>query len=162
MDPNARRHVIAQVAFWVAAALAAAGGIASVTPWLSGTNRLASMILPLMVGAAALAVIALERRLGRTLASLLYLVAGLAIVYALLSGLSLPVRLAVLGTCPPAPAPCPQGFSHPMTATESGILGFAIFFGVVAILAGAFGLVHMYRSARVPKPTHPEAPRPDA
>ena len=41
---------------------------------------------------------------GRSLAATLYFVAGLAIVYGILAMVAVPLRLAVVGTCPPAPA----------------------------------------------------------
>src|SRR6266481_4506148 len=54
-------------------------------------------------------------------------------------------RIAVVGTCPPAPAHCPVGFEQPMTSGENNGLGVATFCGVLAILTGFYGLLLFYR-----------------
>src|SRR5260370_15035695 len=59
--------------------------------------------------------------------------------------LAVPLRLAVVGTCPPAPTHCPLGFEQPMTSGENNGLGVATFCGVLAILTGFYGLLLFYR-----------------
>jgi hypothetical protein len=75
----------------------------------------------------------------------LYFLASLAAVYGILAMIAVPLRLAVLGTCSPDPAPCGPGLERPLTAGESTALGFAIGIAIVAILTGFFGLVTLYR-----------------
>src|SRR2546425_4755543 len=75
-------------AFWIAAGLALTGGLA---PLLLGTGgRVSGVIIPFAVAAAAMAVNALMYRQGKPLAAVLYFIAGLAIVYGLLSALAVP------------------------------------------------------------------------
>ena len=73
--------------------------------------------------------------------------------------LAVPLRLAVLGTCPPAPASCVSGLERPLTSGENNALGFAVGIGIVAILTGFFGLVTLYRRQAPPAPSAPPARR---
>src|SRR5260370_37350699 len=63
----------------------------------------------------------------------------------MLAWVAVPVRLGVVGTCPPAPTHCPLGFEQPMTSGENNGLGVATFCGVLAILTGFYGLLLFYR-----------------
>jgi len=90
---------------------------------------------------------ALLHHQGRPVATLLYFVASLAVVYGILVLLSLPLRLAVLGTCPETGA-CTLGLEKPITSGENTALGFSIGMGIVAILAGFSGLRTQYRHHR--------------
>jgi hypothetical protein len=139
---------------WAAAAVVAVGGL---MPFVFGgtSSRIDVVIVPFWIGAAALAACAVFRSQGRAPIAILYFVAGLAIVYGLLSIFSLPVRLAVLGTCPATPAPCPTGLPRPLTDGENTGLGVAAAFGLVAIFLGFYGLVNLYRRPVVA----PEPPR---
>ena len=92
---------------------------------------------------------------GRLIISGLYFLASLAIVYGMLAMLSVPVRLAVTVTCPPAPALCGSGFERPLNGGETNELGFAVGVGIVAIVIGYFGLVTLYRRQAAPPPTLP-------
>jgi hypothetical protein len=58
---------------------------------------------------------------------------------------AVPLRLAVVGTCPPEPAKCPLGFEAPMTSAENSGLALASFCGVLAIFVGFYGLLMLYR-----------------
>jgi hypothetical protein len=102
-------------------------------------------VLPFAVAAIALGACALLYTQGRPIATTLYFLASLAIVYGILAMMAVPLRLAVLGTCLPAPAPCGTGLERPLTGGESTALGFAIGIGIVSILTGFFGLVTLYR-----------------
>jgi hypothetical protein len=66
-----------------------------------------------------------------------------------------PLRLAVIGTCPPAPAQCALGLERPLTGAEDTALAFAIGMGIVAILTGFFALVMLYRRHSVVPPAAP-------
>ena len=133
---------------WAAAGLAVVGGV---MPFVFGgsTSRLDGVIIPFWIGAAALAACAAFRSQGRTVTSVLYFVAGLAIAFGLLSMFSLPVRLAALGSCAAPPAPCTTGLPRPLTDGENNGMGAATAFGIVAILLGFYGLVTLFRRPEV-------------
>jgi hypothetical protein len=152
--------------FWAAAAFVALGGA---IPFLIGgsSSRIATVFIPFAVAAMAFAACALVHEQGRVITSVLYLLAGLAIVYGFLTMFALPLQLAVLGTCPVAPQPCPSGLQHALTVSENTGIGAAAAFGIAALFIGFFGLAVVYRrSAAAPPATPPVrtippvAPRP--
>jgi uncharacterized membrane protein len=132
-------------AFWAAAGLVAIGAVAPIALTAGAHSRLASVIIPFGLAAIAFGADAFMYRQGRPVAVSLYFVAGLAIVYGILTMLAVPLRLAVLGTCPTAPAHCPVGFEQPLTSGENSGLGVATFCGVLAIFIGFYGLLVLYR-----------------
>jgi hypothetical protein len=144
--------------FWIACGLTV---IAAVSPLLLGgtSNRISAVVVPFALGAAGLAACALLYRRGKVVISLLYVLAGLAIAYGILNGLSTPLRLAVLGTCPPAPGGCTSGLEQGLTGGETTALGLVIVFGVVAMMVGYFGLFTLYRRRPVPAPSGPPVRR---
>jgi hypothetical protein len=103
------------------------------------------VIVPFGIAAVVLGINAVMYHQGRSLAATLYFVAGLAIVYGILAMVAVPLRLAVVGTCPPAPARCPLGYEQPMTSAENSGLALASFCGVLAIFVGFYGLLMLYR-----------------
>jgi hypothetical protein len=135
-------------AFWIAAAVAAIGGVAPILSSVGSQSRLAGVIIPFGIAAFALAVNGSLHSRGRSLAVILYFIAGMAIVYGILEMVSLPLRLAVVGTCPPAPDSCPAGYEQQMTSGEDTGLGVAALCGVLAILVGFVGLLLLYRRQR--------------
>jgi len=148
----------ARWAFWLTCGLAA---IASVELLVlgGGFGRLGPPIISFAIAALASGACALLYTRGRHVATALYFLASLAIVYGMLAMLTLPLRLAVIGTCPPLPAACTAGLDRPLTIGESNALGLAVGLGIVAILTGFFGLVTLYRRdtvARVPPSAPPE------
>jgi hypothetical protein len=132
-------------AFWIAAAIAAIGAVAPLSFSIGGHSRLAGVIVPFGIATIALGVNAVMYHQGRPLAATLYFIAGLAIVYGILAMVAVPLRLAVVGTCPPEPAKCPLGFEQPMTSAENSGLALASFCGVLAIFIGFYGLLMLYR-----------------
>lgn len=130
--------------FWIACVLAV---VAGVTPFIFGgvSSRLNGAALPFALAAIAFGACALLHTQGRPITTALFFLASLAVVYGILAILAVPLRLVVLGTCSPEPAPCGVGLERPLTAGESTALGFAIGIGIVAILTGFFGLVTLYR-----------------
>src|SRR6266851_3917681 len=145
-------------AFWLACGLSVVAGVAP-TVFGGGSNRIGGVVIPFALGAALLAACALVYSQGRLIATLLYFLASLAIVYGMLAMLTLPLRLAVIGTCPPVPATCAAGLERPLTTGESNALGLPVGLGIVAILTGFFGLVTLYRrdtGARAPSSAPPE------
>lgn len=159
MTPAAGSEPRAVWAFWIAAALAAVGGVAPLVLG-GGTNRITSVVFPFALAAIAFGACAvLYGRQGRPVITVLYVVAGLAIVYGILSMIAVPLQLAVVGTCPPQPATCSLGNEQPLTAGETSGLGFATGIGIVAILTGFYGLTVLFRSLRTPPPSSPPVRR---
>lgn len=143
-------------AFWVAAGVAFIGGL---WPLVFGgtSSRIVSAFIPFTVAAAALTACGFLHRQGRAVTAVLYFVAGLALVYALLAMFSLPLQLAVLGSCPAPPAPCPAGLGRPLTVGENTGMAFAAGFALVAIFVGFFGLMVVFRRPLLPQPEPPKA-----
>src|SRR6266851_9634366 len=132
-------------AFWIAAALTAIGAVDPLSFSIGAHSRVQGVIIPFGVAAVALGINAVMYHQGRALAATLYFIAGLAIVYGILAMVAVPLRLAVVGTCPPEPATCPLGFEPPMTSAENSGLALASFCGVLTIFVGFYGLLMLYR-----------------
>jgi hypothetical protein len=85
----------------------------------------------------------------------------MALVYGMLTMIAVPLRLAVIGTCDPAPAICPAGFERPMAVGEDSGLAIGVAMGTLAILVGFFGLLMLFRlrpQTATPPPTRIEKP----
>jgi MFS family permease len=130
-------------AFWIACGLTAVGAVAPLV--LSGGSNRIGVVWAFGLAAVALGACAVLYQQGRSVVTGLYFVAGLAIVYGILSLIAVPLRLAVVGTCPPEPARCALGLERPLTGEETTALGFAVGMGIVGILTGFFALVMLYR-----------------
>jgi hypothetical protein len=145
-------------AFWIACGLAAVGGVA---PFLlgGGANRISGVVFPFGLAAIALGACAFFYQQGKPVATALYFVASLAIVYGILYMVAVPLRLAVVGTCPPDPASCLLGYERPLTGGESTSLGFSAGMGIVAVLTGFFGLTVLYHHHPVVPPVTPPPSR---
>jgi hypothetical protein len=129
---------------WVAAGIAFVGGLLPLV--FGGTSsRFVGVVVPFTIAAIGLAAIGFLRDQGRTLTSIIYFIAGLAIVFGLMSMFSLPLRLAALGSCPVAPQPCPSGLPRVLTDGENNGMGAAAAFGIAALFVGFFGLIVLYR-----------------
>jgi len=155
MDSNSLRESRVLWSFWIACGLAVTGGVAPLIFAAGGTNRIAGAIVPFGVAAIALGAAALTYHQGRQIATALYFVAGIALVYGMLSIIAVPLRLAVVGTCPAPPAVCPPGFEHPFTTGEGSGFAIGIAMGTLAILVGFFGLLMLYRIRSQPSWTPP-------
>lgn len=145
-------------AFWAAAGLAALAGLMPIV-FAGPSGRLSGALLPFSFGAIAFAACALTHRQGRLMTSIIYFVAGLAVVFGLLAMFSLPLRLAVLGTCPALPAPCTTGLPRPLTDAENTGLGSAAALGILAVFVGFIGLWALYRRTALPPTAPPPARR---
>lgn len=145
MESNVQQDQRIRLAFWIAGGVVAIGAVAPLVVGGGIHSRIAGVFIPFAIAAAALVINGFMYQQGRPLAVTLYFIAGLAIVYGILAMLAVPLRLAVVGTCPPAPTHCPIGFEQPMTSGENNGLGVATFCGVLAILTGFYGLLLFYR-----------------
>ena len=130
--------------FWVAAGLAAAGGA---MPFLVGgsSSRISNVYIPYAIGAVAFGAAALWHDRGRAVTGGLYFVAGLALVFGMLTMFAFPLELAALGTCPAPPEACTSGLQRPLTINENTGIGFAAGFAFAALFVGFLGLMVVYR-----------------
>jgi hypothetical protein len=161
MDPISTKEPRVLWSFWVSSGLAVTGAILPLLLAVGGTNRIAAAALPFGVAAMAFGAAALLYQRGRPLATALYFIAGLALVYGMLTMIAVPLRLAVIGTCDPVPAICPAGFERPMSAGENSGLAIGVAMGTLAILVGFFGLLMLFRirpQTATPPPTRREKP----
>jgi hypothetical protein len=140
-----QRERLLQWLFWTGCGLAVVGGIAALAIPHGGVNRIGPVAVPFALGAAALAILGLGRQLDRWLVLVLYAVPALALTYGLMMVASVPLRLAVLGTCPAAPAVCPVGFEPVMTGGENLALQIAVGFGVAALVVTVTALEVQFR-----------------
>jgi hypothetical protein len=148
--PEAARDQRLIWSFWLAAGIVLVGGLLPVV--FGGTSsRIAGVILPFAVAAAGFAACALLNTQSRLVVAIIYFLAGLAIVYGLMSIFSLPVRLAALGSCPVAPQPCTTGLPRALSDAENNGIGSAAAFGIAALFVGFFGLVTVYRRTALPQ-----------
>jgi hypothetical protein len=139
--------------FWAAAAVAFVGGLLPLV--FGGTHsRMVNVIVPFTIAAVALTVCGFVYQQGRLISSILYFVAGLAVVYGLLAMFAVPLELAVLGTCNSS-GPCVGAVGRPLTSGENTGLGFAVGFGLVALFVGFFGLMIVFRKTAPPPITTP-------
>jgi len=145
MEPSVQQDQRVRLAFWVAGGLVAIGALAPLIVGGGIHSRVAGVFFPFAIAAVALVVNGVMYQQGRPLAVTLYFIAGLAIVYGILAMLAVPLRLAVVGTCPPAPVHCPVGFEQPLSGGENNGLGVATFCGVLGIFTGFYGLLLFYR-----------------
>jgi hypothetical protein len=152
VESNIGRDQRVMWAFGLAAGVVAIGAFAPLVFSAGGQDRIEGVIIPFGIAAVALAVNAFMFHQGRALAVTLYFIAGLAIVYGILAMLAVPLRLAVVGTCPAATTHCPLGFEQPMTTGENSGLGTATFCGILAIFIAFYGLMLLYRRRRVLTP----------
>lgn len=137
--------------FWAAGAIAFVGGLLPVL--IGGTSsRIATVAVPFTIAAAAFAGCGFVYKQGRSVAAILYFVAGLAIVYGLLAMFSVPLQLAALGSCAAPPAPCMAGLGRPLTLGENTGMGFGTGFGVAALFVGFFGLMVVFRRTAIAPP----------
>jgi hypothetical protein len=145
VEPTDYRDARVVWSFWIAAALVAVGAAAPFITSFGASSRVGTVLIPFGIAAVALALNARLYHRGRPLAVALYFIAGLAIVYGILLMLSVPIRLAVVGTCPPSPALCPPGAEVAMTDGESNGFAIATFCGVLGVFIGFYGLLMLYR-----------------
>jgi hypothetical protein len=145
VEPTVYRDQRVVWSFWIAAALVAVGAVAPFITSFGANSRIGTVLIPFGIAAVALALNARLYHRGRPLAVVLYFIAGLAIVYGILLMLSVPIRLAVVGTCPPSPAQCPPGSEVALTDGESNAFAIATFCGVLGIFIGFYGLLMLYR-----------------
>jgi hypothetical protein len=141
-------------AFWIACGLTVTGAVLPLLLVVGTSSRISGVAIPFAVAAVAFAVNALIYHQGRPLAAVLYFIAGLAIVYGILALLAVPLRLAVVGTCPASQASCPSNFERVLTVSEDAGLTIAVAMGVLAILTGFFGLLMLYRRSAPRAVTH--------
>ncbi len=130
--------------------MVALGGLAPAVLAAGESDRIAGVIIPYAVATVTLGAVAVTFQRGRSLAAGLYFVAGLAIVYGMFLLVALPLRLAVVGACPRAAAHCAAGYERQLSSGETNAITVAIVLGMLAIVAGFFGLLIVFRRPKTP------------
>lgn len=163
VEPTEVRDTRSMWAFWLACFLLVIGGAAPILFGGGTGSRVGGVIIPFGIAAAASGANALMYHQGRPLAAGLYFVTGISTVYGILSMLAVPLRLAVVGTCPAGVVTCGAGFEQQLTVGENTGMTLAIALGLTSILVGFLGLLMFYRSRgprRSAAPAHiwPDSP----
>ena len=158
MNQNLPRSAFIERAFWVAAALAVGAAVLPLVVTIGQPNRLAGAFWPLAAAAIGMGALALIYRQGKTVAALVYFLTGLAVAYGMMLMLAVPLRLAILGSCPRPPASCVGDLELQLSAGESTALTIAVAFGAMSLLAGFLGLSVLYRHREpaLPPPVWPD------
>lgn len=149
MEPTLLKDPRVTWANWLACGLAVVGAVAPLVTSAGTHSRFAGVAVPFGVAAVAFAANALTYQHGRPLAVALYFIAGMAIVYGVLAMVAIPIRLAAVGTCPPAPLPCPAGYEQALTDGENSGFDVAAFSGILAVFVGFYGLLVLFRRRSV-------------
>lgn len=131
---------------WGACALSVVAAFAVILfPLGGGLNRIYGVAAAFAIAAGAAAALALAAGIDRVLSLVLYGVTALALTYGLMSLASLPLRLAVIGTCPSAPLGCPVGFEPPMTGGETLGVEAGVALAILALLAALAAMELRYQ-----------------
>ena len=112
-SPPSASHQRARWAFWVMCALSAVAAVELLV--VGGSNRLGAPVISFTIAALASGACALLYTLGRQIASLLYFLASLVIVYGTLAMVTLPLRLR---DARPLPPPAPPTRRNPPVPTR--------------------------------------------
>jgi hypothetical protein len=147
MDRTAYRDSRVLWSFWLACGLAATGAAVPLV-LAAGDDSISGVAIPYGVAAIAMAANALTYPRGKSMATALYVVAWIAVVYGILRMIAVPLQMAVIGTCPASGIVCGPGFSHPFTGGESAGIVVGILAGALALQVGFFGLRALYRRPR--------------
>lgn len=88
---------------------------------------------------------ALSYHLGRPISTMLFFVAGLAVGYAILATIAVPLRIDVIGSCPSPPAHCVAGMEPAMRDYESNSITISVALGLFSIASAFVGLIFLFR-----------------
>ncbi len=146
--------------FWLACGLAATGAITPLVLAAGDISRISGVAIPFGIAAGSMAVNALTYQRGRSLATALYVIAWMAVVYGILRMIAVPLEEAVVGACPAGASSCSPGFARPFASSESLAIGVGIVTGALALQVGYFGLRALYRSTRQQQPAAYASPPP--
>jgi hypothetical protein len=150
MDSTQSREPRVLWSLWVACALAATGAIAPLLLAAGGPSRISGGAIPFGIAAIAMAANALTYPRGRSVATALYVVAWLAIVYGILRMLAVPLQVAVVGSCQLSDSGCSSTFARPFSGGEGAGIAVGVVTGALALQVGFFGLRNLYRGQRLP------------
>lgn len=150
MDSSSESRVL--WSFWIACGLAATGAVAQVVLAAGDVSRAMGVAIPFGVAAIVLGVIARTYPRGKSLATALYVLAWIAIVYAILRMIAVPLQQVAIGACPVSAGECAPGFSRPFGPAETAAIVVGILTGALALQVGYFGLRALYRRERLHGP----------
>lgn len=148
MDANSAREPRVLWSFWVACGLAATGAIVPLVLAADDMSRALGVAIPFGIAAVVLGIMALTYPGGKSLATALYILAWIAVVYGILRMIAVPLQQAVIGACPVSVAVCAPGLSRPFGVSETVAIAVGIITGALALQVGLFGLRAIYRSER--------------
>lgn len=134
---------VAQWCTWAAGGLAALAALVAVVATAAGPNRDLWVAIPFAIAAGALAAAELQR--AAWISGLLYAAGVLALLYGIVATLSLPLRLAIEGSCPLSLASCPVGFEHPASAAEMFVVYAASISAALAIVLALVAVEARFR-----------------
>ena len=148
MDSNEYRDSRVLWSFWIACGLAATGAVAPlVLAAGGGPSRVSGEGLPFAFAAIAMAANALSYPRGKPIATALYILAWLAIVYGILRMVAIPLQELVAGGCLASSIACSPG-SASFSGGEGPAIGVGVVTGALALQAGFFGLRILYRGPK--------------
>ena len=148
MDSSSNRESRVLWSFWVACGLAATGAIAQIVLAAGDVSRAVGVAIPFAIAAIVMGAIAFTYPRGKSFTTALYILAWIAIVYAILRMISVPLQEVAIGACPVSAGACAPGFSQPFGPSETIAIVVGIVTGAISLQVGYFGLRAIYRSAR--------------
>src|SRR5487761_58503 len=146
MDSNSESRVL--WSFWVACGLAATGAVAQLVLAAGDFSRGLGVAVPFAIAAIVLGVVARTYPRGKGIATALHILAWVAIVYAILRMISVPLQQVAIGACPVSAGACAPGFGRPFGPSETAAIVVGIIAGALALQVGYFGLRILYRNER--------------
>jgi hypothetical protein len=131
--------------FWVACGLAATGALAPLLLTPGDVAYRLGVAIPFAIAAVAIAVIALTYPPGRSIATALYVLAWIAIVYGILRMIAVPLQQAVVGSCPASARDCGPGVVNPFGGGQGVAIAIGVVTGALALQLAFLGLRALFR-----------------
>ena len=148
MDSNSNLESRVLWSFWVACGLAATGAVAQIVLAAGEVSRALGVAIPFGIAAILMGAVARNYPRGKAFATALYILAWIAIVYAILRMISVPLQQVAIGACPVSAGACEPGFSQPFGPSETVAIVVGIVAGALSLQVGYFGLRALYRGER--------------
>jgi hypothetical protein len=137
--------------FWVASGLAATGALAPLLLTPGDISYRLGVAIPFAVAAVAMAAIGVAYPRGRSVATALYILAWIAIVYGILRMIAVPLQQAVVGACSGSGSECGPGLARPFGGGEGVAIGVGIITGALSLQLAFLGLRALFRRPRKQK-----------
>lgn len=147
-----QRLTVTEWLTWLAAGAAIVAALVAALLPLGGINRVSGVAVPYGIAAIALLGNGFIWRRSTWGGVGLFALASLALAYAVVLALSVPLRLAVEGTCPLDASTCPLGFEYPMRAAENAAVYACTTLGALDLVL-VFSLVEIRHVRRMRTPS---------